>query len=60
MEQENGRVFAVELGQHVKFILEEKKEEAAHLKEQGLEIPEDFYETRWIRYYADQRCLPQT
>ena len=40
MEQEQGRVFAFELGQNVKFLIDEKKEEAATLKEQGQEIPE--------------------
>ena len=35
LDQENGRVFAIELGQHVKMMLEEKKEEAAQLKEAG-------------------------
>ena len=33
LDQESGRVFALELGQHVKQIIEDKKEEAASLKE---------------------------
>lgn len=39
-------------------MLEEKQEEAAQLKEQGQEIPEDFYYTKWVRYFTDQRHIP--
>jgi len=53
MEQEQGRVFAVELGQNVKILLDDKKEEAASLKEQGQEIPEEFYKNKWVRFYTD-------
>ena len=58
LEQESGRVFAVELGQHVKVLLADKREEAAQMKEGGQEIPEDFYETKWVRFYTDQRLKP--
>ena len=60
MEQEHGRVFALELGQHCKFLHEEKQEEANQLKEQGQEVPEDFYYTKWVRFFADQRLIPAT
>jgi len=33
LENESGRVFAIELGQHIKILTEEKREEAAQLKE---------------------------
>jgi len=39
-------------------LLEDKQEEAASLKEQGQEIPDDFYYTKWVRYFADQRLIP--
>ena len=58
LDQECGRVFAVELGQHVKVLLADKREEAAQMKEGGQEIPEDFYETKWVRFYTDQRLKP--
>jgi len=32
-KNESGRVFAIELGQNVKVLIEEKREEAAILKE---------------------------
>ena len=28
------------------------------LKEQGQEIPEEFYTTKWVRFYFDQRVKP--
>ena len=59
LENEHGRVFALELGQHCRFLLDEKQEEAAQLREQGQEIPDEFYETKWVRFYSDQRFLPK-
>ena len=58
IEQEGGRVFSLELTTEVKIVLEEKKEEAAGLKESSQDIPEDFYEKKKIRFYADQRVKP--
>ena len=29
------------------------------MKEQGQEIPDEFYETKWVRFYSDQRFLPK-
>ena len=59
MENENGRVFALELGQQCKFLLEDKMEEAQQLKEQGQEIPEEFYYTKWVRFFTDQKLIPR-
>lgn len=39
-------------------MVEDKKEEAGTLKESSQDIPEDFYEKKKIRFYADQRVKP--
>jgi len=59
LDQESGRVFAIELGQNVKFLIEDKKEEAKELKDQGQEIPEEFYQTKWVRFWTDQSKKPR-
>ena len=59
LDMEQGRMFAVELGQHVSVLKEDKKEEAQQLKEEGQEIPEEFWEKKWKRCYADQRRKPK-
>ena len=53
IEHESGRVFSLELTSEVKVILEDKKDEATGLKESSQDIPEDFYEKKKIRFYAD-------
>lgn len=58
LEQESGRVFAIELGQLVKLLPEDKIDEAAALKDQSQEIPEEFYTKKWVRYWADQSVKP--
>ena len=59
MENESGRLFAIELLQQVKKMIPEKEEEAVSLKDQSQDIPDDFYETKWVRFYMDQRHKPQ-
>lgn len=58
LDQEGGRVYSLELTKDVKIVLEDKKEEADGLKESSQDIPEDFYEKKKIRFYADQRVKP--
>lgn len=53
LDQEGGRVFALELTQDVKIVLEDKKDEANELKGTSQDIPDDFYEKKRIRFYAD-------
>ena len=51
MEQEQGRVMQFELGREEVFLTEgHTQEEVDELKEQSLEVPEDFYGKKWTRY----------
>ena len=55
LEQERGRIFQFELGKDERFLAEgHTQEEIDELREQGQEVPEDFYMKKWIRYRFKQ------
>ena len=58
MINESGRNFAFELKKQILIIKQDKVEEANQLKETNQEIPEDFYEEKWVRFYMDQKFKP--
>jgi len=57
---ETGRVFSFEIGRFEKvFVADHTPEEVKALEEEGKEVPAEFFEQKWIRYYFNQASNPE-
>ena len=55
LEHEHGRLWVIEMGRNEKKLLPEHQEEHDAMKEEGKEIPDEFFEERWVAHPFDQQ-----